>query len=51
MNTVNQCSSLKSSNMKKQNIRLKLFLAWAFVGLPMLFGVAMTMVKALALFR
>jgi hypothetical protein len=37
--------------MKKQANFLRLVLAWAFVGIPLLYGVAMTVAKALALFR
>jgi hypothetical protein len=37
--------------MKKREFELKLVLAWAFVGIPLLFGVAMTVIKAMALFR
>ncbi len=37
--------------MKKQNLTLRLVLYWAFVGIPLLWGVGMTVVKALALFQ
>lgn len=38
--------------MKKQSYStLRLWLAWAFVGIPALLGVFQTLLKALALFR
>jgi len=38
--------------MKEQNYsNLRLWLAWAFVGIPALLGVLQTLLKALALFR
>jgi hypothetical protein len=37
--------------MKKQNLSLRLVLYWAFVGIPLLWGVGMTVLKVGALFR
>jgi hypothetical protein len=34
-----------------KGVALKLFLAWSFVGVPLVWGVAQTLVNALKLFR
>jgi hypothetical protein len=36
----------------KQNTnRIKVFLAWLFVGIPLLWGVSQTLLKSMALFQ
>jgi hypothetical protein len=35
----------------KQQKTLKVALAWAFVGIPLLWGVSQTIIKSLALFQ
>jgi hypothetical protein len=55
----NQQSCILQSYIKKltHNLKqppsstLRLFLAWAFVGIPALWGVFQTLIKVLALFR
>jgi hypothetical protein len=36
---------------KKQQQLIKVALAWAFVGIPLLWGISQTIIKSLALFQ